>query len=74
MYDDIPPSPPTLMHFGRIGIPPFQELRIPIKVGREDYTNVHTMVTPSNSCMDEVNILRESILRGLKLCAIHKYM
>jgi hypothetical protein len=78
MYDDVSPPPPTSMHFQKIGISPFQELGMwihilqeCIEVGGEGHTTWYIsysgkMVVANNSYMDEVNILKESILRGLR--------
>jgi hypothetical protein len=81
MYDKVSPSPPTLMHPWRIAILGSWEvgmaiLRGFIKVGGEGDTLSYIpwsgrIVTPSDSCMDEVNNLRGSILRGYSLCDTH---
>jgi hypothetical protein len=84
MHDNGPSSLPTLMHPRRIGILSSQQPRMPflrgcIKVGGEGDTLPciswsEKMITPSNSYMDEVNILKWSILKGLRWCDTHYYL
>jgi hypothetical protein len=74
MYDKVSPSPPTLMNPRRIAIPTSQEPRMAIlqgciKVGGDGDTLSYMswnekIITPSNSCMDEVSNLKGSILKG----------
>jgi hypothetical protein len=69
MCDDVSPPPPTSMHSQRIGISPSQEPEMPIlqvciEVRGEGDMSSHTppsgrIATSSNSCMDEVKILKK---------------
>jgi hypothetical protein len=78
LYDKVSPSPPTSMHPRRIAIPTSQEPRMAIlqeciEVGKEDDTSScipgsRRMVTLSNLCMNEVNVLK---VRGLRWCDTH---